>query len=165
MGSDLTYMVDRSEITTSGSIMDKLNSQEQTGAAIANRYGLSKLLVVYNVQYLASLVPSSEVLISTLTPGACRSEIFRDDMHWFMKNLMQIGFNTVARSTEMGGGILVDGVRPDLSSEAHGRFLMDCKVVASGANVDDPVGRELAAKWNEEMIRKLNQIAPGCMQL
>lgn len=33
-----------------------------------------------------------------------------------------------ARSTEIGGRTLVHAVEPNLNVEAHGKFLMDCKI-------------------------------------
>ena len=42
-----------------------------------------------------------------------------------------MGFTAAfARSTEVGGRTLVHAVSPDLEAEAHGKFLMDCKIGA-----------------------------------
>lgn len=97
-----------------------------------NRYATSKLLLHFAVQELAALSPltsDSNVLITDVTPGACESDLFRDEkgalasfIHALMKKL-------IARTTEVGSRALVHAVTPELGDDAHGLFLMDCRVV------------------------------------
>lgn len=99
---------------------------------------MSKLLLLYGVRTLAQLsplTPESDVLITYLTPGACKSDIFRDQTNWFTALLMNIVTALIARSTEAGSCALVHGVSPELGPEAHGAFLMDCKVAPYVASI------------------------------
>lgn len=94
---------------------------------------MSKLLLLYGVRALAQLSPlspQSNVIIDYLTPGACKTDIFRDDVGWFQRAMMKLAISLIARSTEVGSRTLVHAVVPDIGPEAHGAFLMDCKVAA-----------------------------------
>ena len=130
VGSDLMYLSDPSEIETSGSIIDKLNDPAQ--AQMSPRYRLSKLLVFYSLQEIARRNPlgNLDVLMNVITPGACKSDIFRDEAGVLAKAAVWAGIALVARSTEVGSRTLVNGIIPDLPEEVHGRFLMDCHVAA-----------------------------------
>ena len=129
-GSDMRYIANLAELETDGSILKKLNNATKT--EMSSRYALSKLLVLYNLRELARRSPitdDSDVLLTVLTPGLCRSELMRDDagaVGNFIVGLFMAGF---ARTTVQGGGILVHGVSPELPIKAHGRFLMDCQIV------------------------------------
>jgi hypothetical protein len=46
-------------------------------------------------------------------------------LHTIIERIMM---RMLARSTATGGAAIVDAVRPDLPVEAHGAFLMDCKI-------------------------------------
>jgi len=63
-----------------------------------------------------------------MTPGACKSDLFRDDISWFVKMFQTFMMNVFARTTEVGGRALVHAVSPDLGVDAHGKFLMNGKV-------------------------------------
>jgi len=97
--------------------------------------------------------------------------------------------NVVARSTETGAYTLVDGVKPELGLDAHGRFLMDCNIAryvdsplyslnlskkysyrdltdqcclcSNGDNLESDQGRELREKFTTELFARLDKIVPG----
>lgn len=68
----------------------------------------------------------SDVIITCITPGLCKSNIDRDEVNWIVALLRGAALGMLARSTEVGGRTLVHGVATDLSEECHGAFLMDC---------------------------------------
>lgn len=76
------------------------------------------------------LDPGSNVIVNCVTPGACKSDLFRENSGWLVDGIHAIIGILLARSTEVGSRNLVHAVNPDVESESHGRFLMDCKVVA-----------------------------------
>jgi hypothetical protein len=87
--------------------------------------------LLYFVRILAKLSPlgpESNVIINNLTPGACKSDIFRDEVGWFKAMMMGLGMALIARTTEVGSRTLVHAINPDLDPRAHGAFLMDCKI-------------------------------------
>lgn len=95
------------------------------------RYRVSKLLLLYAVRSIAAqhpLSPKSNVIINYLTPGACSSDIFRDDIGWIQKVLISAMVAIIARTTEAGSRTLVHAVKPDIGEDTHGAFLMDCKI-------------------------------------
>ena len=95
------------------------------------RYKVSKLLLLYVVRSIATKCPVSEksnVVINYLTPGACKSDIFRDDIGWLQAFIQKIAISMIARTTEVGSRTLVHAVKPDVGERTHGAFLMDCKV-------------------------------------
>lgn len=73
-------------------------------------------------------MPESNVIVNAMTPGMCYSDLFRDDKSWLHAVIERIMMRILARTTATGGAAIVDAVRPDLSTEAHGAFLMDCKI-------------------------------------
>jgi hypothetical protein len=63
-----------------------------------------------------------------MTPGACRSDLLRDDVSWFVRMFQELMITIFARTTEVGGRTLVLAVSPDLGVDTHGKFLMDGKI-------------------------------------
>lgn len=129
VGSDLMYIADLKELETKGSILEKHSNPAQPD--MGQRYGLSKVLAFYSLRELAArspLSPDSDLILSILTPGACHSEIFRDEVSTASKLTMAASLAIFARTTEVGGRALVHGIDTELPAEVHGRFLMDCKV-------------------------------------
>lgn len=95
------------------------------------RYRVSKLLLLYAVRSIAAkspVSPKSNVIINYLTPGACQTNIFRDDVGWIYRVILSILLGILARTTEAGSRTLVHAVKPDIGEDTHGAFLMDCKV-------------------------------------
>ena len=96
-----------------------------------SRYKVSKLLLLYAVRSIASqspVSPKSNVIINCLSPGACKSDIFRDEAPWYQRFFQAIAIATIARTTEQGSRTLVHAVEPEIGEETHGAFLWDCKV-------------------------------------
>jgi hypothetical protein len=103
----------------------------QCSRANSPRYSTSKLFLLYAIQEMAlrsPVTPESNVILDALTPGMCRSSLFRDDKPWLHSVIEGVIMRIIARSTATGGAAIVDAVRPDLSIEAHGAFIMNCKI-------------------------------------
>ncbi|KAF2119284.1 hypothetical protein BDV96DRAFT_514799 [Lophiotrema nucula] len=161
VGSDMQWIAKYKESETSGSILDALAKKE--GADMGDRYAVSKLLLLYTVREIAARQPlgKARVIVDCVTPGACASDIFRDDMSWLRSVIQGFMVSLFARTTEVGSRALVHGVKPDLEDNAHGAFLQDCKVFPNGPNVDSPKGQQWAQRWIEEFFPKLESIQPG----
>jgi hypothetical protein len=87
--------------------------------------------LLYAIREMAArspVTPESNVILDGLTPGMCHSSLFRDDKPWLHSVIERIIMGILARPTATGGAAIVDAVRPDLPLEAHGAFLMDCKI-------------------------------------
>ncbi|QIW99439.1 hypothetical protein AMS68_004957 [Peltaster fructicola] len=157
VGSDIMYLADRKQLDVSGSILEALKDKS-TAAQIGDRYALSKLLVFYSANDLAQRHPvsaKSGVILSVLTPGACHSDIFRDGKSF----ALQLGWATLARTTEVGARTLVFGVDPNLPVETHGRFLMDNRINYSRQILDNKLDERLSRKWIAELKQYLGSVA------
>ncbi|KAH0349295.1 retinol dehydrogenase 12, partial [Aureobasidium melanogenum] len=162
VGSDLQYIAKFKEAETTGSLYAALNNKE--GVDMDDRYKVSKLLLLYTVREMAARSPmgqDSNVIIDYVTPGACKSDLFRDDASWIQKLIMNIMIFIIARTTEQGSRTLVHAASPDISTNAHGAFLMDCQVFPNGDNVDSEKGRKMQKRFTEELFAKLETIHPG----
>ncbi|KAF2875610.1 hypothetical protein BDV95DRAFT_278873 [Massariosphaeria phaeospora] len=125
VGSDSMHIAPLKEAKVPGPLFDALREKE--GVDMGSRYPVSKLLLFYAVREIAArspATPESNVVINVMTPGLCKSDIFREDMPWLLSKILSL----LSRTTEQGGIAMVDAVRPDLETSAHGAFLWDCRV-------------------------------------
>jgi NAD(P)-dependent dehydrogenase (short-subunit alcohol dehydrogenase family) len=88
------------------------------------QYGVTKLLLMYVMQGLAasSLKPGTsmpEVIVTTVCPGLCRSNLGRD-FPFLLKIPVGLFQHIFARSSEEGSRTMVSGTT--LGPEAHGEF-------------------------------------------
>ncbi|KAF2172758.1 hypothetical protein M409DRAFT_16723 [Zasmidium cellare ATCC 36951] len=160
VGSDLMYFANLRELETEGNILKKLSDEAQSRSWIGQRYAQSKILLFWLIRELANrnpLTQDSDVLITVVTPGGCQSDLFRDDIGPVGKAVFKFISGCFNRTTEVGARTYVHAVSPELPVEAHGRFLMDAKIAANGMNVTSVQGRNLAKKWNEEMLEMLQR--------
>lgn len=96
-----------------------------------SRYGTSKLLLYTAARHLARLSPvnsDSDVILNVCSPGACSTDIFRDEASWIQKIMMKVMVGMIARSSEVGSRELIHAVMPELEKDAHGQFLWNCKI-------------------------------------
>jgi len=149
-------------------------------ANTCNRYNVSKLLLLFGVREFAKRNPISEkspVIVSILTPGFCKSNIFRDGD--FTDKVFGVMANLIGRTTEVGSRTLVHAACPVHGREEHGEFLWDCKP-AEYARIlvflldvmltfwiritgypTSPEGQKMQTKFWSELTAKLEEIAPG----
>lgn len=88
---------------------------------MGERYPTSKLLEVLTVRHIAPKLEGSNVILNTLNPGLCHSELGREAgwQLYFMKMVL-------ARSTEVGSRTLVAGAQA--GEDSHGKYMTDGKV-------------------------------------
>ena len=145
-------------------ILDKLTSP--ASAEMNQRYQLTKIMNMNTFRALAARSPlssTSNVLITVMTPGLCESEFQTREKKKPMTQLAQNVFMTLfARSREVGARALVHSVTKELPEEAHGSFLMNCRVAPLGRNVESAAGKRLAEVWNCELMGVLEEWSPGC---
>ncbi|GAB7356605.1 hypothetical protein MBLNU459_g7331t1 [Dothideomycetes sp. NU459] len=166
VGSDLQYIAKLKEAGTTGSLYSALSEKDKVD--MDDRYKVSKLLLLYAVREIAARSPvgsESNVVIDYLTPGACKSDIFRDDAPWIQQFFLSVLTFILARTTEQGSRALVHAAKPDIETNVHGAFLMDCKIFPNGENVDSDKGRRMQKKFTTELFAKLEQIQPGVLSV
>ncbi|GAB7353681.1 hypothetical protein MBLNU459_g4087t1 [Dothideomycetes sp. NU459] len=137
------------------SIFDTMNSP--TEARMSERYQVSKLLEVLTVRELAAQHPQSyPVIINTLNPGLCHSELARD-----------LGFGMIvfkfllARTTEVGARTLVYAATA--GAETHGQYLSNDTVTPPSKFVRSEEGAQAQKKVWKELSARLEAIQPGIL--
>ncbi|RDW95130.1 short-chain dehydrogenase protein [Coleophoma crateriformis] len=126
-----------------------------------DRYNLSKLLEILTVRELATAMDASgkpKVILNTLTPGFCHSELMRHAV--FPLNLLGwIGKRLIGRSTEMGSRTLVAAAAA--GNESHGKYMTDCVVREPSKFVRSVDGEKTQKKFYKELLGVLEDIEPG----
>jgi retinol dehydrogenase 12 len=125
------------------------------------RYGDSKLLQILVVRELAKELSHSNkprVVLNTLSPGLCRSQLFRNapwPINWFMP----ISLFLLGRTPEMGSRVLLAAA--SAGEETHGKYFQDCKLHAESRFVRSEEGLLVQKKVYDELMVVLSKIVPG----
>jgi retinol dehydrogenase 12 len=126
-----------------------------------DRYNVSKLLEILTVRSLAPAMTTSskpKVILNTLTPGFCHSELMRDAV--FPLNLLGwIGKKLIGRTTEMGSRTLVAAACA--GEVSHGQYMTDCQVGEVSAWTRSEMGNETQKRVYDELMVILDRIEPG----
>ncbi|KAK4690249.1 hypothetical protein P7C71_g6495, partial [Lecanoromycetidae sp. Uapishka_2] len=138
---------------------------DEKKANMADRYNLSKLLEMYEVQELAELTRKSpkegEVVINFTNPGWVVTEAMRE---W--TGLKQLVFKFarffLARSTEVGARTTVNAAEGGM--ETHGQYMNDCQPGQRAPLLISEEGQQVQKKVWAELAAKLERIQPGIMQ-
>jgi hypothetical protein len=133
-----------------------MQSLNDSAGNMQERYPLSKLLVFDGIQELARRCPveESNVVLSVLTPGMCKSSLFRDEPSLAFIIFMGLASAMFARTTEQGSRTLVYGVDPDLPLQTHGRFLLDNKIVEYVAYKKRPIDTANVEQQRQQCRRR-----------
>ncbi|KAF7545470.1 hypothetical protein G7Z17_g9143 [Cylindrodendrum hubeiense] len=142
-----------------GKLFAALN--DKSSANMADRYNVSKLLILFVIKQLASLSPlsSSNVIINCVAPGFCHSQLHRE--HATL--VVRMATKMVARPTEVGARTLVYGA--SAGPETHGQYLPDCKITVTKGLTQGSAGVELQNRTWEELKQKLEAIQRGVTAL
>lgn len=127
----------------------------------SDRYNVSKLLEILTVRELGPAMTASgkpKVILNTLTPGFCHSELMRHAN--FPLNLLGwIGKLLIGRTTEMGSRTLVAAACA--GEETHGAYMTDCQVKNPSKWVRSDQGMEAQKRVYKELLAILEEIEPG----
>lgn len=153
--------------------MDRANFRERSATDIfaalsdaaskyqADRYNTSKLLEILIVRELAQATtnPSKPlVIINTVNPGYCISELQRHAtpvLYFFLK----LGGLILARTTEAGSRTLFAGAVA--GEESHGMYMSDCKAKEPSAFVRSEDGLKTQKRVYEQLLKLLEDVEPG----
>ncbi|KAG0646606.1 Short chain dehydrogenase atnD [Hyphodiscus hymeniophilus] len=126
-----------------------------------DRYNISKLLEILTVRGLAPAMTASgkpKVVLNTLTPGFCHSELMRHAT-LPLKVMGGIGKKLIGRTSEVGSRTLVAAACA--GDETHGTYMMDCQVGEVSAWVRSDKGKETQDRVYNELLGVLEGIEPG----
>jgi NAD(P)-dependent dehydrogenase (short-subunit alcohol dehydrogenase family) len=112
------------DIGSTGSILQKFNTPATF--VFQHQYALSKLLLMFVIVELSSRAVDAktgeiQVIVNSLCPGACRSEMSRHFVNNVgMRIVVWVFLTLMARTTEQGARALVSATA--LGPESHGMF-------------------------------------------
>jgi retinol dehydrogenase-12 len=132
---------------------------------MVDRYPDSKLLEIFVVRALAKELEASGkplVVLNTLSPGLCKSNLFRHAA-WPISWVLPISLFFLARTSEMGSRTLVASA--SAGEDTHGKYLVDCKVHAESKLVRSEEGAVIQQKVYAELSSILESIQPGVRRL
>lgn len=143
--------------TESGEILRTLSDPAQ--ADMANRYFLSKLLLMLGVRDLAVRTDisaekkGSKVVVNSVNPGWCKTELFRYEYVGFGA---RIALRMIGRSGEEGSRTLVHASSADRVS--HGKYLSECQIKLESQFVRSEAGQHVQEKFVNELHKAIEQI-------
>lgn len=124
-----------------------------------DRYNTSKLLNILIARELAArLGPDSPVLVNSLNPGLCKSELFRH-CPFPLSILLRVGLMILGRTTEMGSRTLVAAAAA--GRDVHGKYMDCCKVAEESAFARSEDGRTSGVRVFDELVEILEGFASG----
>ncbi|KAL4068780.1 hypothetical protein V8B97DRAFT_814267 [Scleroderma yunnanense] len=122
------------------------------------RYSVSKLFGVMFLRELEARLPKpSPVVVCSVDPGLCRTDMFWNSQARFM--------SLFSRSAEQGSRTLLHGAIGGDADVINGRYLATCSVSRESEYVFTPEGQELSKKLWDETISLLSQIDPRVPQI
>lgn len=105
-------------------IIKQLSTSTSSSFDGRRQYSISKLLLMWNIVYLARLGMSkygtADVLITSCCPGFCKSDLGRQYDEWYMRLIMWIVGLLFQRTTEEGSRTLVSAAA--LGKDAQGGY-------------------------------------------
>ncbi|KAF7535894.1 hypothetical protein G7Z17_g13136 [Cylindrodendrum hubeiense] len=128
--------------------------------SVMHRYSVTKLLQLMVMKRLGEAVDASgkgHVLVNAMTPGLCRTELYRN---WpFPFNLALKAFNILmARSAEMGSRTLVAAAVA--GEETHAKWMSDCRLYVWPSSMKGEEGEKVTSKVWEELVNILEDVEP-----
>ena len=123
---------------------------------MSQRYLVSKILDVFGTRAIAER-STQPVIINTVNPGLCYSELSREMQGWAVALFMRL----LARTTEVGSRTLVAAVFA--GKESHGQYMSDCVVKAPSPFVRSEEGKKTQERVWKELSAKLEEIQPGIL--
>ncbi|KAI7542646.1 hypothetical protein KC331_g7853 [Hortaea werneckii] len=162
VGSSLHRRFTRLEDSTDGQLL-KHYSENFSRA----QYGISKLFMEYVNIGLAKLArpdpaKSPDVLVISVSPGLCRSNLGRAYMRWYLWPAMMVFTYVFQRTAEEGARAYISGTQ--VGEEGHGRFWHEGAVQEPAPLLEGERGLHLQEKvWHEIMRTLEDNVKEPCM--
>ncbi|KAF3384246.1 Short chain dehydrogenase yanD, partial [Penicillium rolfsii] len=141
---------------TDTKILNQVNQPDFFG--FQKQYNVSKLLLFYVMDGLVETSSSSSVIINTVCPGACRTDLGRNFSDW-LRIPLSIVQSVLARSAEEGARTYVSAVT--LGPESHGQLWSADTFFNKGELVTSPQGKALQKKVWKEILEVLQPHLPS----
>ncbi|KZO93402.1 NAD(P)-binding protein [Calocera viscosa TUFC12733] len=134
-------------------------NDKKTFTATRDRYGLSKLLIIFFLRELSTRVSSDKVIINNVCPGLIRTEINRG-MPSYDRPALEARYAASANPVEKGAACYVHAVAA-VGKESHGLWYRRMELTPYADIVTNGEGEKLQPRiWNETM-EALDKVVPG----
>ncbi|KAI6857361.1 hypothetical protein D0864_07897 [Hortaea werneckii] len=153
VGSSLHRRFTQLEDPTDGQLL-KYYSENFSRA----QYGISKLFMEYVNIGLAKLArpdpaQSPDVLVISVSPGLCRSNLGRAYMRWYLWPAMIVFTHVFQRTAEEGARMYISGTQ--VGEEGHGRFWHEGAVAEPAPLLEGERGAQLQKQVWQEVMKTL----------
>ncbi|KZO93400.1 NAD(P)-binding protein [Calocera viscosa TUFC12733] len=127
--------------------------------ATMERYGLSKLIVIFFLRELSTRVSSDKVIINNVCPGMIKTKLTRG-VPWYAQPVLWVWYATSANPVERGAACYVHAVAT-VGKESHGLWYHKMKLTPYADIVTNQEGEKLQSRiWNETM-EVLEKVVPN----
>jgi NAD(P)-dependent dehydrogenase (short-subunit alcohol dehydrogenase family) len=140
---------------------------DETTADMADRYNLSKLVLLLGYRKLAEEVRRSSaqeqnpVILNFVNPAWCKTELFRVDDGGIGG---RIGLALIGRTAEEGSRTLVHGAVA-AGEETHGKYVSECRVKPESSWAPSAESAQVEKRLWTELVGILEEIQPGVTAL
>ena len=138
-----------------GGLLQSYNQPKDNFNTFA-QYGRSKLLMMYAVSHLASLISSQEVIIQFVSPGLVATELSRElevPLGYLTKPIFSTLFQ---RSAEQGSRSYISGLLQGV--ESHGKFWQHDELKEFSPNeIKDEQGNEISLQVWQDIVNSLQK--------
>ncbi|KIW00252.1 uncharacterized protein PV09_08143 [Verruconis gallopava] len=151
----MTVTLDKAGRNQDELIFENLSDKRKT--SMPSRYPMSKLLdVLMTFQMAAKVGNEYPVIINTVNPGLCKSDLGREAPR-FLTAI--VNFILGARSAEVGIQNYIYAVTG--GKEKHGKYISECREGPLGPGAKGAKAEVLAARAWKELTDILEKIEPG----
>ncbi|KAJ7069264.1 hypothetical protein C8F01DRAFT_1047906 [Mycena amicta] len=164
VSSEAHYWADIDKHVWDGStgIIETLGSAEYTRKrGMISRYPVTKLLNVFFVRALASRLAPRTIVVNSVNPGLCTTELSRE-APWFLRPIGSLIQWLLAFTAEEGSRQLVFAAvgEPTHPENLHGEFIMAGKPMEVSDFVLSEQGKRAEAKLWDEVVDIIGKVDP-----
>lgn len=150
-----------SEIRKAPNILEASNTAKTFNGP--TQYAVSKLFTMYAANKLSTIHSSSDIVITSVCPGAVATDLARDYTSVAGKIAVFVFKNLFTRTPDVGARSIVSGVL--LGEKAHGRFWQHDEIKPPGRNLVGEENEMLAEKVWENILEALGKDVAGIREL
>ncbi|KAL4892985.1 hypothetical protein BDV59DRAFT_202337 [Aspergillus ambiguus] len=122
------------------------------------QYMNSKLVLHAFIQHLATVIPSTEVIVNAPCPGVVATTLMKDYPLW-LRTFMFLWHKTLARSVEEGARALIYAARV-AGEETHGKYISNNKVASGASVLQGKDGQEFAGRVWTDVCNDVRKVSP-----
>ncbi|KAL3482100.1 NAD(P)-binding protein [Aspergillus californicus] len=140
--------------------------KDKSHVQMMTQYNLSKLLLLYAIIKLSSLIdpisdkPSNPIVINSLDPCFCKTNL-PGELHGVFKAVFKIFESMCARSAEEGSRLVV--MTASAGRETHGGYMRAAELRSYAPFITSADGTRKTDYIWDQLSRKLEELQPGVM--